>query len=82
MTRCPFGPLGVLPEFLHLDEVSVHWRFSLSLQGLLNKSKPALELAVGSPQGSFGIDAEMPGQIDHREQQIADLIRHGIRIDQ
>ena len=42
-------------------------------QSLFDRRKAAFEFEVGRTQDAFRVGLEMPGKIDHGEQQIADL---------
>src|SRR3546814_10595539 len=49
-------------------------RFSLLFKPLLHAAKATFELGVGPSESRFAIHFEVPRQVRHREQQIADLV--------
>ena len=46
-------------------------------QSVLDGAEAALELDVGAAQRLIGVDLQVAGQINHREEQVADLAGHG-----
>src|SRR3546814_1734023 len=68
------SPLYGLPKSLHLVQSGIGRRFSLLFKPLLHAAKATFELGVGPSESRFAIHFEVPRQVRHREQQIADLV--------
>src|SRR5665647_2755099 len=49
-------------------------------QSALDRCEAALEFEVGLPQNAFRVGVEMPGQVDHCEQEVANLGRCAVRV--
>src|ERR1700737_2621646 len=63
--------LRLVPERVHLGERSALERAPLRGQRALDVAEAAFEFGVGAAQREFGIGADMPRQVDQREQKIA-----------
>jgi hypothetical protein len=46
---------------------------------LLDGAEAALEFGVGPAERRLGVDLEVARDVDHREQDIADLVDHALR---
>ncbi len=62
----PFGLEGVEAGMGRVDAAGGN--------AVLDLTKSAFELAAGATERTLGVNLESPSQIDHREQQIADLV--------
>ena len=71
------GSLGLVPEVVHLLERCGLRGLAAIRQRPFDGREPTLEFTVRGPQHRFGIDVEVAGKIDPREQQVADLRRGG-----
>ena len=63
--------LRLVPQRVHLFERCVLERTALRRERTLDIGEAALELGVGAAQRGFGIGADMAGQVDQREQEVA-----------
>src|SRR3990170_8974887 len=66
--------LGLVPQRVHLAKCGVLQRAALRFQRTFDEGKPALEFAVGGAQCLIGIGADVPRQINQREQEIAGFL--------
>src|SRR6266436_3610575 len=69
-----FTTFCLIPKFVHFSERRLLGRFSGRGQRLLDVAEAALELFVCGAQRSLRIGAEMAGEVDGGEQEIADLL--------
>jgi hypothetical protein len=67
-----FG-LRLIPQRVHLGERGALQRMPTCSQCTFDVAKAAFEFGVGAAQRQIRIGADMPRQIDQREQQIASL---------
>src|SRR5437870_4401845 len=70
--------LGGVPQRVHLGQSRLPRGLATRGECALDRGEAALELGVGRAQRRLRIGAEMPGEIDDREQQIADLFGQAI----
>jgi hypothetical protein len=69
------APFGFGPRFFQVVQRTAGQAVPASLAGdLLYGLKAGGELAVGRPQGFFGIDAVLPGQLGQNVEQVAQLL--------
>ena len=64
-----------VPQRVHLGERCLFRRLAARGKRGLDRRKAPLELDVGRPQHAFRVGAEMAGEVDDGEQEIADLRR-------
>src|SRR5690349_8787915 len=69
-----FLGLHVVPERVHLVERGLLRRFAALTQQRLDTAEATFELQGRAAQGRLGVGAGEPADIDHGEQQIADLV--------
>src|SRR5689334_16285670 len=75
-----FLTFGFAPQGVQLFEGAIFYGTTGIAQCLFDKTKASFKLAVGATQRGFRINLEMPRQIDHGKQQVADLVGHGFWI--
>lgn len=75
--RAPLRFLSLAPEAVQFLLRTLFGFPAGFAQVPLDEPESPLELAVGLAQSSLRIDLEMPGQVDHDEQQVANLLAHG-----
>ena len=66
--------LRLIPQRVHLLQRCLLERASLRRQRALDIGETALEFGVGAAQRAFGIGADMAGQVDQREQEVAGFV--------
>src|SRR3954463_6269788 len=71
------GGFGLLPQLLHVGEGRLTERAAGLSQPAFDESEPAPELGVGAVERRFRVDLPVSPEIDHREQQIAELVAEG-----
>ena len=72
--------LRLVPQRVHLGERRALERTALRCQRALDIGKTALEFGVGAAQRGFRIGADMPRQIDQREQEVAGFFREFVGV--
>ncbi len=70
-----FGCFRGVPQRVHLGQRRILRPLALRRQRLLDRAKAPREFLVGGAQRRLRIGIEMAGEIDHGEQQVADLGR-------
>src|SRR5260370_30719222 len=70
--------LGGVPQRVHLGQRRLPRGLAARGERALDRGEAALELGVGRAQRRLRIGAEMAGEIDDREQEIADLFGQAI----
>ena len=84
-TQSGFFPVFCfIPEGVHLGEIRLRRAPAVLMEPLFNVSKPAAEFCVGVRERRLRIDVEVPGDICHHEQEIAEFFpefggRGGVR---
>src|SRR5262249_10231969 len=68
-----FLAFSLLPQIFHFGEGGLIRASAALRQGLLNRCKAPLEFLIVAAQCPRRIDAEMAGEIDDREQEIANF---------
>src|SRR5688572_12881870 len=65
---------GLVPEAVHLGQIALFKGLPAILELVLDKFETGAEFAVGALQSGFRFDVQAPGEVDHDEKQIADLL--------
>ena len=66
-----FRTLGLVPQRVHLGQRCVLERTALRRERTLDIGEAALELGIRAAQGGFRIGADVAGQVDQCEQEVA-----------
>ena len=72
--------LRLVPQRVHLFQRCVLERTALRRERALDIGETALELGVGAAQRAFRIGADVAGQVDQREQEVAGFVSELFRI--
>ena len=66
--------LARIPERVHLREIRVLGPPPLRRQRSLDRPEPPRELGVGGAERGFGVDLQVPGEVGHDEEEIAEFL--------
>ncbi len=69
-----FLRLRLVPQCIHLLQRRAFKGTTLRFKRALDVSKPPLEFRIGTPKRQIGIGADVPREIDKREQEIAGFV--------
>ena len=72
--RLPHAPLRRAPLLVERLQRILFQGLAARHDALFHIAKPIFELVIGGRQGFFGIDVQVPGQIDDGEQQVAEFL--------